>query len=933
MPDEPTVPPGPLGQGSPSDDHPTEGLPASGPSSGTRRYLELRDIPPRIGAYKVVRELGHGGMGSVLLAIRDGEEMHKHVAIKLVKRGMDTREILKRFEMERKVIGSLSHPSIARVLDAGATEDGRPYFVMEYIQGQPIDEYCDSQQLTTRERLVLFTKVCGAVQYAHQNLIVHRDIKPGNVLVTPDGEPKLVDFGIAKMLNPDLAGFTLETLPEARVMTPEYASPEQVKGEPISTASDIYSLGVLLYELLTGHRPYQIKSRVQAEIVRVVCEEEPERPSTAVTRPAEITTSDGTTRTITAEEIGRRREMAPTKLKRSLAGDIDNIVLMAMRKSPRRRYQSAEQFAQDIANHLHNRAVIAAPETWHYSLSKFVARNKVGVAAAAIIVLSLTAGLATTSWQYSIAERARRTNDILLKVAQDRETALKAKYQQLRDFAGEFMGATETNIQRLEGATAARKVVIDTARTVLEKLKAEGIDDPELLRKIADMNHRMALVVGGGRTANEGALADAAVFFRKAIEMRRQLLKTTPGDTEAAMELADSMEHLAFVLGRSGASQEADLLLEEANGLAKKAVAAAGENGARARRIWSKMLIARADRLLQGGKHAEAEPIYREALSTIRALADAAAEGSYSRADLRRELGVAHSKLAGCLDQAGNEEAALEGYRRSLEIREALFNATPTNATNRRDVVVMGEKVAKKLIEMGRDAEAAEVIERARAAAADYTSQDPDDKRFAGDAARLTELAGDLAVKRGDFAAAAELFAAYTARMRELYGETPESHQNRFYLARGVLKHGQALAASGSPHTGVEKMRAAVAAYADVADHNADNAILRLEHARAARRLGELLLELGRAEGAVDAFTACVASYQVASEPGKPALAPHDRDGFAEALAALSDLASRQNATQRAIEYARRARDAAPAEPSPRVKQAIELAARAAGTN
>ena len=925
-------PPPPPGHGPqrPGDDHATEALPPEH-SSGTRRFLELRDIPARIGPYRVVRELGHGGMGSVILALREGEEMQRHVAIKLVKRGMDTREILKRFEVERKVIGSLNHPNIARVLDAGATDDGRPYFVMEYVQGQPIDEYCDSQQLTARERLVLFIKVCGAVQYAHQNLIVHRDLKPGNILVSPDGEPKLVDFGIAKMLNPDLAGFTLDTLPEARVMTPEYASPEQVKGEPISTASDIYSMGVLLYELMTGRRPYQIRSRVQAEIERIVCEEEPDRPSTAVTRPAEVTTSDGQTRTITAEEIGRRREMAPTKLRRALSGDIDNIILMAMRKSPRRRYTSAEQFAHDIENHLHDRPVIAAPETWHYHLGKFVVRNRVPVAAVAAVIVALGAGLTGTFWQMQQARAARNVAVRNAELAAAAEKKTQAKYEQLRDFAGDFMTGTETIIQRTEGGTAIRKVTVDTARAVLEKLQAEGVDDPKLVRMLADSLDRLGMVVGGGRSANEGQPQDAIAFFRKSVQLRRSIVAQSPEDPTAAIDLADGLEHLAFVLNRANAAKEADTLLAESRELATKAAATDGPHRPAAQRQLSRVLTAQGDRCLESAKADEAEPLYREALAIVQALADGAPEGSFARADLQREVGVAHNKLGRLHEHRHNTEAALEEYRKSLAIREALFAAAPANATNRRDVVVMSDKVARLLLGLNRDVDAEAVLQKALAAAGDYPTQDPDDKRFAGTAARLIELAGDIAVKRQNYEDAVTRFDQYVSRMREIYGPTPDDSQVRYYLSRGVLKLGQAQVDAGRGPEGIENMRRAVAAYADIADRTPDNAIMRLEHARAARRLGDATLKVGRAEEAVDPLTASVASYQIASDEknGAKRLSPQDREDLAEALAALSGIAQSQNAPQRALEYARRARDTAPAEPSDRVQKAIDLAQKA----
>lgn len=235
-----------------------------------------------IGHYKIEREIGRGGMGAVYLAVRADDQYQKRVAIKLVKRGMDTDSVLRRFRNERQILANLDHPNIARLLDGGTTADGLPYFVMEYIEGVPVNVYCDAQTLSIIERLELFRTICAAVQYAHQNLVIHRDIKPSNILVTADGTPKLLDFGIAKLLDPASVENAEATQTAFRVMTPEYASPEQLRGQNVTTASDVYSLGVLLYELLTGQRPYKLHSRAPEEIRAVICEQEPERPSQAI---------------------------------------------------------------------------------------------------------------------------------------------------------------------------------------------------------------------------------------------------------------------------------------------------------------------------------------------------------------------------------------------------------------------------------------------------------------------------------------------------------------------------------------------------------------------------------------------------------------------------------------------------------------------------
>ena len=251
--------------------------------TGLRDDAEVDSVVgKRVGPYRITGEIGRGGMGAVYLAVRDDEHFQRQVAIKLIKRGMDTDFILRRFRNERQILANLNHPNIARLYSGGTTEDGLPFFVMEYVDGVPIDEYCVAHKLSVAERLKLFRSVCSAVHYAHQSLVVHRDLKPSNILVTADGTPKLLDFGIAKLLHPDLNERTEMTATEFRVMTPEYASPEQVRGLPVTTATDVYSLGVILYELLTGRRPYGLKSRRPDEMVRLICEQEPAKPSNSV---------------------------------------------------------------------------------------------------------------------------------------------------------------------------------------------------------------------------------------------------------------------------------------------------------------------------------------------------------------------------------------------------------------------------------------------------------------------------------------------------------------------------------------------------------------------------------------------------------------------------------------------------------------------------
>jgi serine/threonine protein kinase/tetratricopeptide (TPR) repeat protein len=323
-------------------------------------------IGRRLGAYRLERELGRGGMGAVYEAIRVDKEFNKRVAIKLVKRGMDTDFILKRFRTERQILAALDHPHIARLLDGGTTDDGLPYFVMEFIEGQPLYNYCDAHQLSIAERLKLFMSICDALHYAHQKQVVHRDIKPSNVLVTSEGVPKLLDFGIAKLLDPGLVGDITHdpTATAMRLMTPEYASPEQVQGAPTSPTTDVYSLGVLLYELLTGHRPYRLSNRAPHEMARVICEEAPAPPSFIITRPEDVlpkfATGDEAT---TLKQLYSTRSATIESLRRDLSGALDSIVMRALRKEPEWRYQTAEQLRDDIARYLAGSPISVLPDS------------------------------------------------------------------------------------------------------------------------------------------------------------------------------------------------------------------------------------------------------------------------------------------------------------------------------------------------------------------------------------------------------------------------------------------------------------------------------------------------------------------------------------------------------------------------------------------
>ena len=690
-------------------------------------------IGQRVGAYQLTREISRGGMGVVYLGVRADDQYQKQVAVKLIKRGVDTEDILRRFRHERQILANLDHPNIARLLDGGTNDDGLPFFVMEYIEGEPIDKYCDRHKLPTIERLKLFRVVCSAVHYAHQTLVVHRDLKPSNVLVTAEGVPKLLDFGVAKLLTPETSAQTSDlTATALRLMTPAYASPEQIRGEAITTASDIYSLGVVLYELLTGRRPYRFKSRLPHEIVQVVCETEPERPSTAISRVEETHETDNPGRTtLTPEGVSETRDREPAKLRRQLAGDVDNIVLKALRKEPQRRYASVEQFSEDIHRHLAGLPVTARKDTLSYRTGKFIRRNKLDVTAAALIVVLLLGGIVIAAWQARVAQA-------------EREKA-EQRFNDVRKLANSFMFKLHDAIKDLPGSTPARQLLVNEALEYLDSLAREASDDPSLQRELATAYQQVGEIqyVIYDRT-QPGNTAAALASYRKALAIREALAAAKPEDVQVRSDLAVSYMRIGELL-------------------------------------------------VDGGDVAGAIEVYRKGLEMREALSAA----DPANAQIGLELALGYRTFFRFLATIGSYSEADKNLLKAVEISEALFAADSTNAQVRRELVRNHQYLGEEMWLQGHPAKTWECLRRALAISEEWAAKDPASREALRSLFNSHLFLGDMLMRYGDPVQALEHYRQMLITSQDTSSKDPMNTWDRRYLAQAYERIGDALAESG----------------------------------------------------------------------------------------------------------------------------------------
>ena len=664
---------------------------SAGPSAGSR-----------VGPYRLVKEIGHGGMGIVFLGERDDGQFQKQVAIKLIGSSLASTESLERFRSERQILARLEHPNIARLLDGGVVDNGSPYIAMEYIEGKPIHEYSAAQHLSPRQKVALFRSVCSAVHFAHRNLIVHRDIKPGNILVTQEGVAKLLDFGIAKLLNAADAGSQeTVTAPLLRAMSLDYASPEQVRGLPVTTTSDIYSLGVLLYELLAGRKPYTLASKTLDEVLRLLVTEEP---------------------------------TSPAIVNRELAGDLEAIILKAMRKEPVERYASAEELSEDLGRFLAGQPVSARHPSFRYLAGKYISRHRGRAAVLAAGVVLLLGGSAAIAWEARVAnlERAKA----------------QRRFDDLRKLASAMVFEVNESLEEYSGATPARKLLVARGLEYLDALAKESHGDRSLQREVVSAYLRMGDIQGNIGVANLGDFQGAISSSEKARRILATALEKSPGNVDASLAMVEVDRKLSNSYAGVRNSAESMRTAREAVAVAESiakikpaedrvrrslgsayfALAIALRDGDEALEIWQKCLDLNVSLLREqpeGDRELRNVALVHKYMSTLslsqsqltQALEHArlaeemdsrrlAARPSSREAqiDLTYDFGVA----ADCYEKMGDEVHALDRYQRSLDIRQRLADSDPKDARLQERLAYSEMSVGGALLKLGKAPEALE---------------------------------------------------------------------------------------------------------------------------------------------------------------------------------------------------------------------------------
>ena len=690
------------------------------------------DIPPiaasgRIGGWRILKPLGHGGMGMVYLAERADAGFSQRAAIKLAHGGYADGLLRQRFLDERRILATLEHPDIARLIDGGTTEDGAPYVVMEFVDGVPIDTYCVDHQLGLRQRIELFRRVCAAVNYAHQRLVVHRDIKPANILVTAGGEPKLLDFGIAKLLDANAA----QTKTLLRMGTPESSSPEQIRGDTITTVTDVYQLGTLLYRLLTGQGPYG-QGRSETDLIRAVCEDTPRPPSA----------------------VAPQRHVPGTLVGESIPSDVDVIVMKALRKEPERRYGTVEQFSDDLQRYLEGRPVTAAADSARYRALKFVHRHRLGVAAAIALLVTLCGGIGATLWQARVARQERERADV-------NRARAEHQFSAVRGLANTMLGELHDAVVALPGSIKAREVLLRRATEYLDTLKAEAADDVELRRELVRGYRRLAQVQGQAGLPNVGDTQAARRSIEQVISLLNSIGAATSTNPWDRVYLAD-----AYLRARAFEPERKRELLDRARPLIENIPSSTLENPA-ALAVLSTVWNAIGDDHVAGKQ-------YEAALAPFQKFVDVSASAHRlepDSPDFSRNLSLAYKKLGAVYQLLKRFDEALALFDKSMTLDTERVSRDPQRAVWKLDLSFTFGSIASVLSAKGDLRQALDHADKAVALQEEAIALDPAEDFAKGALGRGYERQAKMRFDVGDVPGAVDAqlrrVAVYDGRLKE----------------------------------------------------------------------------------------------------------------------------------------------------------------------
>ncbi|HEX3746768.1 MAG TPA: serine/threonine-protein kinase [Bryobacteraceae bacterium] len=781
----------------------------------------------QIGPWKLLRALGEGGFGVVYLAERNDGQVRQLGAMKFLKGTVHSRDLELRFLDERQILADLNHPWIVRLIDADVNQ-GQPYFVMEYVQdGLPIDVYCRQKALSVKDRLALFRKVCEAISYAHRKLVVHRDLKPANILIAPDGTPRLLDFGIAKILDPARRGNPLAAQSTRVLMgTERYFSPEQARRESVDTATDIYSLAVVLYELLTGTDPYDLARRNAEPMEQIVCTALPEPPSKALARDAEAPAS-------------KNRE----RVRRQLVGDLDTIVLMALRKEAQRRYASVDQFSEDLRRYLEGLPVAARADTYGYRARKFVKRHQAAVAAAALVFLSLGAGLFATTWEARRAQAAR--------------ARAERRFNDVRKLASTYLFEFHDAIAKIPGTTAARALVVRRALEYLDSLSKEASSDRDLQLELATAYQKVGDAQGRPGFANLGDRTGALASYGHALAIRQALAKAGPADAALRRDLATNYDRIADTLLTTG--QTANALDNYRQGYAlREALLSADPNDRDIRRGFATSCQREAQALLQSGRVPEAKEKENRALAMFQSLA----ENRPGDAVAQRDLFIAYIKEGDLLAAGGDKAAGLQYYQRALPISQAVERIADDPTKARREVASVHDKIGNLLAANKDSAGSLENYRTALHLRESLAASDPKNAEVERDLSISHEKIGNILVRSGDAAGALAQYRHSLAIDSRLLDADPDNAQSRLDCAGDHEEVGGLLLRSGDLAGALASQNQARELREWVAHKDEKNADVRADLASNYKQLGDIDIALAKKNGGGGFVLAARAWYQ-----------------------------------------------------------------------